>query len=50
MARKSDEDRNNLLADVAEMYFLEGKTQAEISKKVGVTRSMVSRMLTEARQ
>jgi len=50
MARKSDEDRNNLLADVAEMYFLDGKTQAEISKKVGVTRSMVSRMLTEARQ
>jgi DNA-binding transcriptional regulator LsrR (DeoR family) len=50
MARKSDEDRNNLLADVAEMYFLEGKTQAEISKRVGVTRSMVSRMLTEARQ
>jgi len=50
MARKPAEDRNNLLADVAEMYFLEGLTQAEISKCVGVTRSMVSRMLTEARQ
>ena len=42
-------DRLNLLADIAEMYFLEGKNQAEISKIVGVTRSNISRMLTEAR-
>ena len=41
--------RGELLADVAEMYFLEGKTQAQIARKVGVTRSMVSRMLSEAR-
>ncbi len=32
------------------MYYQEGKTQAEISTKVGMTRSAISRMLTEARQ
>lgn len=42
--------RVDLLADVAEMYFLENKTQADISKQVGVTRSMVSRMVDEARR
>ncbi|MFN2143978.1 MAG: sugar-binding transcriptional regulator [Anaerolineales bacterium] len=43
-------DREELLADIAEMYYQEGKTQAEISTKVGMTRSAISRMLTEARQ
>lgn len=43
-------ERMDLLADVAEMYFLDGKNQAQIAKKVGVTRSMVSRMLTDARR
>lgn len=43
-------ERMDLLADVAEMYYLEGKDQMQISRVVGVTRSMVSRMLTEARQ
>lgn len=43
-------DRANLLADVAEMYYLQDKNQAEIARVVGVTRSMVSRMLSEARQ
>ncbi len=42
-------DRLDLLADVAEMYFLQGKNQAEIARKIGMTRSNVSRMLTEAR-
>jgi DNA-binding transcriptional regulator LsrR (DeoR family) len=32
------------------MYYLEGKIQSEIAETVGVTRSMVSRMLTEARE
>ncbi len=48
-SKRRQEDRVNLLADVAEMYFLEGKNQAEIAKIIGVTRSNVSRMLTEAR-
>lgn len=43
-------DREELLADIAEMYYQDGKTQAEISTKVGMTRSAISRMLTEARQ
>ena len=43
-------ERINLLADVAEMYYFEGKDQQEISRVIGVTRSMVSRLLTEARQ
>lgn len=32
------------------MYYLEGKIQSEIAETVGVTRSMISRMLTEARE
>ncbi len=43
-------DRVELLADVAEMYFLKGKTQHEISSYAGVSRSMVSRLLDEARR
>ncbi len=50
MAKKAAQDRSDLLADVAEMYYLEGLNQAAIAKRVGVTRSMVSRMITEARQ
>lgn len=48
--KKLSDERTELLADVAEQYFLEGKNQAQIAKFVGVTRSMVSRMITEARQ
>jgi DNA-binding transcriptional regulator LsrR (DeoR family) len=48
--RNKSSDREELLADIAEMYYQEGKTQAEISVKVGMTRSAISRMLTEARQ
>ena len=48
--KKTLQNRASVLADVAEMYYLEEKNQAEIAKTVGVTRSMVSRMLTEARE
>jgi DNA-binding transcriptional regulator LsrR (DeoR family) len=48
--QRSHQDRAALLADVAEMYYLDQKNQAEIAKRIGVTRSMVSRMLTEARE
>jgi len=47
--QKSLRERLGLLIKVAEMYYLEGKNQDEIAQVVGVTRSMVSRMLTEAR-
>lgn len=50
MERRTFQDRASLLADVAEMYYLEEKNQAAIAKTIGVTRSMVSRMLTEARE
>jgi DNA-binding transcriptional regulator LsrR (DeoR family) len=50
MEKKPIQDRASLLADVAEMYYLEQKNQAEIAKTIGVTRSMISRMLTEARE
>jgi DNA-binding transcriptional regulator LsrR (DeoR family) len=47
--QKTTRDRTSILAHIAEMYYLEGKTQDEIAGTVGVTRSMISRMLTEAR-
>jgi deoxyribonucleoside regulator len=50
MEKKNVQDRASLLADVAELYYLEERNQVEIAKIIGVTRSMVSRMLTEARQ
>jgi DNA-binding transcriptional regulator LsrR (DeoR family) len=50
MEKKISQDRASLLADVAEMYYLEEKNQAKIAKAIGLTRSMVSRMLTEARE
>ncbi len=49
-AYRAPETREEQLADVAEMYYQDGLTQAEISQRIGVTRSMVSRMLTEARR
>ncbi len=50
MGKNIFKDRASLLADVAEMYYLEEKNQAAIAKTIGVTRSMISRMLTEARE
>jgi DNA-binding transcriptional regulator LsrR (DeoR family) len=50
MANERDsQKRSSLLADVAEKYYLDGMDQSAIAGEVGVTRSMVSRMLTEAR-
>jgi DNA-binding transcriptional regulator LsrR (DeoR family) len=48
--KEQNQDREELLADIAEMYYQQGKNQAEISKIVGLTRSAISRLLTEARQ
>jgi len=42
--------RDELLAYVAEKYYQDDLKQTEIAALVGVTRSAVSRMLTEARQ
>src|SRR5512137_1730785 len=43
------EDREELLAKIAEMYYMKEDSQAEIARAVGVTRSAVSRMLKEAK-
>ncbi len=47
--KKNSADRTTLIAEVAEMYYIDGKDQFTIAKEIGFTRSMVSRMLTEAR-
>ena len=36
--------------DVAQMYYEDGLTQTDIFQSIGVTRSAVSRMLSEARK
>jgi DNA-binding transcriptional regulator LsrR (DeoR family) len=46
---RASQKHAGVLADVAEMYYIEGKDQSAIASEVGVTRSMISRMLTEAR-
>lgn len=38
------------LIEVAKAYYLEDRTQAEIAKQLGISRSQVSRYLTEARE
>ncbi len=43
-------DREQLLADVAEMYYEGGLTQQAIAATIGLTRSAVSRLLTEAQE
>lgn len=43
-------ERDELLAYVAEKYYLEDLRQTDIAQKIGLTRSAVSRMLTEARE
>ena len=42
--------RDELLAFVAEKYFRDDLKQSEIAEMIGVTRSAVSRMLTDARE
>jgi DNA-binding transcriptional regulator LsrR (DeoR family) len=44
------QERSSLLADVAEWYYIDGLKQSEIASRIGVDRSMVSRMLAEARK
>jgi DNA-binding transcriptional regulator LsrR (DeoR family) len=46
--RRVDDERNELLADVASLYYEDGLTQQEISDRLGYSRSCISRFLTEA--
>lgn len=43
-------DRDEMLAYVAEKYYLEDHRQSDIAGMIGLTRSAVSRMLSEARE
>jgi deoxyribonucleoside regulator len=45
-----DEDRSDLLAQVAMWYYEEGLDQAEIAARINKSRSMVSRLLDQARE
>ncbi len=45
----TNETRNALLARVASLYFDQNKTQQEIADITGITRTMVSRIIAEAR-
>jgi len=48
--QKISRERSDLLADVGEMYYNQGLNQTQIADQIGVDRSMVSRMLSEARK
>ena len=41
--------KNSQIIRVAELYYLQNKTQQEIAKEIGVSRPTVSRLLEEAR-
>ena len=41
-------ERRLLLADICEMYYLDGLSQRDIGRKVGLTSSMISRLISEA--
>ena len=45
-----DDTRTVFLARVASLYYDQNKSQQEISKELGVSRSAISRFLTEARE
>jgi len=48
--QKISRERSDLLADVGEMYYNQGLNQTQIADQIGIDRSMVSRMLSEARK
>ncbi|PJF47516.1 MAG: sugar-binding transcriptional regulator [Chloroflexi bacterium] len=43
-----NDERLEMLAHIAEMYFIRGLNQAEIAAQTNYSRSMISRLLTEA--
>ena len=45
-----DDDRLELIAEIASLYYEEGLSQEEIASQTRYSRSMVSRLLTEARE
>lgn len=43
-------EKSKLLARVAYLYYSENKTQSEIAKILGVYRTTISRMLSQAKK
>lgn len=43
-------ERRELLAQVAKLYYEESLTQAEIARRIGISRSSISRLLQEGRE
>lgn len=43
-------DERRQIVKVATLYYFEGLTQAEIAKKVGVSRPLISKLLNKARE
>ncbi|GJM39794.1 MAG: sugar-binding protein [Ardenticatenaceae bacterium] len=43
------QERIQFLATVADLYYIEGMSQAQIARRFGYSRSAISRLLTEAR-
>jgi len=46
----NENEQNELLAQVAHLYFEQGKDQSAIARRLRVSRSSVSRLLTQARK
>ncbi len=44
------QENRRILIKVAQMYYEEGATQSEIAEKIGVSRSLISKYLTTARE
>jgi DNA-binding transcriptional regulator LsrR (DeoR family) len=44
------DEKKKLLAKIAYMYYVEGMNQSQISKELGIYRTSVSRMLTQAKE
>lgn len=45
-----NDERIEKLVEIAKMYYQEGKTQSEIAVRFGISRPLISRMLSEARE
>lgn len=43
-------DRLQLMADIAQRYFLDGLSQEEVAKEVGLSRPSISRLLLDAKE
>lgn len=50
LVHAQNDQRREYLARIASLYYDHNKTQQEIAAEIGLTRSAISRLLTEARQ